>query len=297
MEGGRLGAPYPEHRGIPVVHFDELSCTACHSGPWPAATPARSKLSRTHALGTYGARKADAAAPYVLAPVYGRDADGKIAPQRIVWPSYWGFLGGEEIDPAPLDVVRALVLARISSDSGRLSPIMRDLREGAWPRFTEAQIAGILADLAAAFPEAGEPVYVAGGKILGSPDGSGVTGRRHADAQPYRWALAHDVRPATQSLGVRGCSDCHSPGAPFLFAEVTAPVPFDFTAGTTVQMTALQDASGLQARVFAFSFLFRPLVKYLLLLCCGVMLMVLTMYALRGLQAIAVAGSDRTREV
>ncbi|HLB74812.1 MAG TPA: hypothetical protein VJJ98_12390, partial [Sedimentisphaerales bacterium] len=32
---GRLGAPIPEHRGLPPVHLERLTCTACHSGPWP----------------------------------------------------------------------------------------------------------------------------------------------------------------------------------------------------------------------------------------------------------------------
>ncbi|MHC4194615.1 MAG: cytochrome c3 family protein [Planctomycetota bacterium] len=32
---GRMGAPVPKHSGIPLVHFDKLTCTACHSGPWP----------------------------------------------------------------------------------------------------------------------------------------------------------------------------------------------------------------------------------------------------------------------
>jgi hypothetical protein len=51
-EGGRLGAPVPEHKGIPTIHFDKLTCTACHSGPWPGDKTLLAKTSRAHRLGT-----------------------------------------------------------------------------------------------------------------------------------------------------------------------------------------------------------------------------------------------------
>ncbi|MGB7160662.1 MAG: hypothetical protein WBD40_21535, partial [Tepidisphaeraceae bacterium] len=37
-EAGGIGAaPRPIHRGLPTLHFEKLSCTACHSGPNPGA--------------------------------------------------------------------------------------------------------------------------------------------------------------------------------------------------------------------------------------------------------------------
>ena len=32
---GRLGAPQPAHAGLPPVHFEKMTCTACHAGPVP----------------------------------------------------------------------------------------------------------------------------------------------------------------------------------------------------------------------------------------------------------------------
>ena len=32
---GRFAAPYPKHKGLPEIHLQKLSCTACHSGPKP----------------------------------------------------------------------------------------------------------------------------------------------------------------------------------------------------------------------------------------------------------------------
>lgn len=46
---GRLGAPQPDHPGIPSAHFEKLTCTACHSGPWAAPETYRVKTSRARA--------------------------------------------------------------------------------------------------------------------------------------------------------------------------------------------------------------------------------------------------------
>jgi hypothetical protein len=39
-------------------------------------------------------------------------------------------------------------------------------------------------------------------------------------AAPYAWPMAHNVRPAQQSLGVTGCLECHSDGALIFQTEV-----------------------------------------------------------------------------
>jgi hypothetical protein len=69
---GRLGAPVPEHKGIPPVHFEKLSCTACHSGPWPGEQTILTKTSRAHRLGTLGVNKSHEALPHIIAPVFAK---------------------------------------------------------------------------------------------------------------------------------------------------------------------------------------------------------------------------------
>ena len=39
-------------------------------------------------------------------------------------------------------------------------------------------------------------------------------------AAPYTWPMAHDVRPARQALGAKGCTDCHSPDSAVQYGKV-----------------------------------------------------------------------------
>jgi hypothetical protein len=96
---GRLGAPYPAHAGIPTVHFERLSCTVCHSGSFPSKEPNRVKTSRGNRLGIYGVARWSTEWPHIVEPVFVKDRTGKIAPNRLIWPSFWGIQEGENITP------------------------------------------------------------------------------------------------------------------------------------------------------------------------------------------------------
>jgi len=105
---GRLGAPYPEHAGIPAVHFERLSCTVCHSGPLPSKESTFIRTSRGNRLGIYGVARWATEWPKIVEPVFVRDRSGKIAPHRLMWPAYWGKMKGENITPIrPADVQEA----------------------------------------------------------------------------------------------------------------------------------------------------------------------------------------------
>lgn len=86
---GRMGAPYPLHKGLPKVHFERLSCTVCHSGPLPAGEAVRVRTARANRLGIFGIASWATDLPAVLEPVYIRDGAGKLTPHRIVWPAFW----------------------------------------------------------------------------------------------------------------------------------------------------------------------------------------------------------------
>lgn len=106
--GGRLGAPRPRHPGLPPLHLDKMTCTACHSGPVPAEKPTRVWTSRANRLGIAGAAQWRTDAPGIVEPVFMRDAAGKIAPYRMMWPAFWGTLDGEKVTPLlPDDVADA----------------------------------------------------------------------------------------------------------------------------------------------------------------------------------------------
>jgi len=104
---GRLGAPFPKHRGLPAVHLKKLSCTACHSVPWPSKDLNRVRTSRANRLGIFGVAKWQTDMPQILEPVYVRDALGKISPHRLVWPSFWGEIVDSEVVPLRAEEVFA----------------------------------------------------------------------------------------------------------------------------------------------------------------------------------------------
>ena len=138
---GRMGAPYPLHKGIPAVHFEKLSCTVCHSGPLPGKVPVRVRTSRGNRLGIYGIAQWSTVFPLTVESVYARDSWGKLAPHRLTWPSYWG--KSENGDTRPL----------------RPSEVV-EVGENILHAETEA--ARILTALLAAPDLAGEPVLIIG---------------------------------------------------------------------------------------------------------------------------------------
>ena len=245
---GRLGAPEPEHWGIPPAHFDKLTCTACHSGIWPRQKSIRTKTSRAHGLGTFSVDKSDDALPHIIYPVFSKQSDGKIAPHKLIWPAFWGSLKGRQVTPIDLEIVRqgAEIIA------GRVLA-----RQGDWPSFTEETIAEGLA-LASQGSIDGKPVYVCGGKLYRLGDNGKLIATEHVAVEPYLWPIAHDVRPAAQSLGVRRCEDCHSTNSPFFFGAVDVDTPVASKQGFVKKMVEFQGLNPVYTKLFAFSFVFRP---------------------------------------
>lgn len=80
--GGRYAAPHPQHRGLPPLHFERMTCTACHSGSWPQMQPRRVQTALAHQLGIASRERSADTSPAIFAPVFGHDQDGRIAPQR-----------------------------------------------------------------------------------------------------------------------------------------------------------------------------------------------------------------------
>jgi len=88
--GSRLGAPVPQHVGLPTIHLEKLACTTCHSGPYPGRMTTRVQTSRAHSLEFQGPHRGRHALPYIVEPVFAhRSYDGTIGPQRMVWPAFW----------------------------------------------------------------------------------------------------------------------------------------------------------------------------------------------------------------
>lgn len=283
---GRFAAPVPKHPGIPPVHFDKLSCTACHSGPWPQATTIRTKTAMAHAIGVAGANKSGDVLPHLIFPVFAKAQDGKITPHKIFWPAYWASMTGNAVTPLNLDTVRSAATRVITKAA--LSKF------GDWPDLTEEDIAKILALLVPNVPAEAKPVYIAGGKLYSLNDAGELTSAENAAAEPYMWPIAHDIRPAAQSLGVRNCQDCHLTDSPFLFGLVAIDSPLKSVAGTGVEMVRFEDLPRFYTKAFAWSFMFRPWLKVVAVLSSVVIAGVLLLYALKALGFVAkvVIGKD-----
>ena len=101
------------------------------------------------------------------------------------------------------------------------------------------------------------------------------------DMARYAWPLAHDVRPAQQSLGARGCIECHTNGAP-IFDSTTDSAAVLTAASTARPMHALRgDAMGA-LRAFAATYPLRPVLIVIATLSAAVLGLVLLAYAMRA---------------
>jgi hypothetical protein len=294
--GGRLGAPKPRHAGLPAFHFDKLSCTACHSGPQPKSAAQAFQTSMAHDLGSASQTRSDDDPPGIVAPVFRRDATGMVYPYRMTWPAFWGYLSGDEIQPANPDQVykqlrRTLRVRRdfrsemakvqISAEqrvevlgaeaaakpAAELSDDeqtkLDDLTAHEATKAFRAKLAKGLAELAKASPVAGAvPVYVSGGKVYRLNDsGKEVETFTHVAAEPLAWPLAHDVRPARYALGANGCTECHAAGATLFYGQVTPVGPAPDAAATAVAMYTLMGDDPTQLMAWEASFLGRDAFK------------------------------------
>ncbi len=409
---GRLGAPYPKHKGFPAVHFKRLACTVCHSGPWPGKTLTRVRTSRANRLGIFGIARWWTDLPAIVEPVYIRDANGKLAPNRLLWPAFWaekkgrtvkplkpeavaaaagdilnpqqrivniltalslqleadqtavlvyagrafevnvdlglsaspytGDIGAggqlawavkqqgmisrlipefdpaaEEIDTAVQDRVQKLLdaLAGMKDVPGKpvllyqkalfkvtetylektenpeapaaapwfawlvgdkIQPLVPDFEvrttaalAGLEQTLTEEQVAMVLKALnpAASSPQtkdATEYVYVSGGKLFRLDRGGKLDAENDDSAAPVAWPLAHEVRPARQSLGVNGCMDCHRFGSDFLFRKAEGTGPLLTRRVKTISANSFMGLDQPYQRLFGLSFAVRPLFKWAL---------------------------------
>jgi len=156
-----------------------------------------------------------------------------------------------------------------------------------WPEIRDEHITKALEKLSSGRSVDGKPVYIAGGKSYYLDDtGKLCRQENHPAAQPCLWAIAHDVRPAAQSLGVRSCTDCHAIDAPLLFGAVAIDSPVVTERETTTEMSEYLLINRKYAGWFAFTFVFRPWLKVIALGCAAIIAAVLILYVFQGLARI-----------
>ncbi len=282
---GRLGSPRPIHKGMPPIHFQKLTCTACHSGPFPGPQPEIVQTSLAHKLGLPSPARGKNTAPIIVEPVFLYDANGKIAPHKVVWPSYWARLKAGKLTPLlPAEAARDADLPKQKAEDAVRDPFNTK-------PLTDKQIQDALESLAEASTN-GEPVFIAAGKMYRLKKDK-LVAEENAAGAPYSWALAHDVRPARQALGAKSCADCHSSDSPAFFGTTLARGPVDPSNGVSKEMWELRGEDKTWIEAFAFSFKFRLFLKCLVFSAAFLVLAVLVHYALRGVGAITTANSAK----
>ena len=162
--------------------------------------------------------------------------------------------------------------------------------------FTEAQVARVLARLQEDNPGACFG-YVHGGilfQLAGQGDSLELKAEEAAIAAPYTWPLGHDVRPAAQSLGARGCVDCHATDSSFYFAEVTGDGPLLTQRASVLPMYDLQQVDEGFQKLFGRSFEMRQMFKVVGWAAAGVLTAILIVFAMMGLGRLArwIGGRD-----
>ncbi len=323
---GRLGAPKPLHAGLPPLHFEKLSCTACHGGPAPRDQALRIMTSLAHGLGAKEHRTG-MELPAIAGPVFAKGPDGRVYPNRVMWPAFWGSLEGESIRPIPPDTVydvtrRAL---RVRSDfvtellepklsSTELKELLGEERAKAdaseWSDEEKAKVDARQAELGrTAFDQkvsaaleaienelsVKQAVYVSSGFVYarGSEPETLQTLPIESDraTKMVQWPMAHNVRPAGWSLGVGGCLECHSDSGK-IFASTVAAVGPGPDGGESIPMATIQEVAPLERLAWNEMFQGRKSFKYII----GGSISILLMTLLIGIGALASHLSGRRQQ-
>jgi hypothetical protein len=192
---------------------------------------------------------------------------------------------GQKVEPIALEIVRQGAEMIV----GKALP-----RSGDWPSLSRERITEDLVFASNSGAIEAQAVYVCGGKAYRLDDSGQLVAQDHPAAKPYLWPIAHDVRPAAQSLGSGGCGDCHTTDSAFFFGDVEIDSPVASEQGVTKKMVEFQGFDPVYTKAFAFSFVFRPWLKVVSLASCAVIAGILLLYALRALGCItkALAGRD-----
>ncbi|WP_182868068.1 hypothetical protein [Stieleria mannarensis] len=310
---GRLGSPHPAHAGLPALHFEKLSCTACHGGPLPRDQALGIMTSLAHSLGEKGHRDGTEL-PRIAGPVYAKGDDGRVYPHRAVWPAFWASLVDGKLtplDPSKVyDITRRALRVRSDFSSELLSPklgsseMKEALGEDRYRTKPEEWTEEEAAKVEAATKEAGEKlfaekisaaiaaleeeldlpqaVYVSSGFVYASGDEPETVKKIDVDDNDaidmIRWPMAHNVRPAGWSLGVTGCLECHSDTGKIFASTVAATGPGP-DRGEPVAMFTLQGIDADQRLTWNELFTGRASFKIIVATSIGVLTITLLLAA------------------
>jgi len=208
---GEAGAPPIRHPGLPAFHLELIACEACHiphrvrgEPDIFAAEPEVRWVENTSSGAPASPRPHDLAWH-----------EGQIAPVLRFVGAWWGFRhrpSGVIIPVTSSEIGAALERAQVNAGPVGSGPAV----------YTRGHIARMLGALGAGEqptrPRAEwEPVYVKGRRVFALAEGARdrlvVSPNPYWDRQVF--VASHNVAPAAEALGGRGCTDCHALGASF----------------------------------------------------------------------------------
>jgi hypothetical protein len=213
-------------------------------------------------------------------------------PVIVVRKTLYRFSGGFlDVSEAPAELAGAAGPGWLVD--GKLVPLASDFdirtvtaKAGTERMLTEEQVELILGALAKN-GDGGTPVYVANGRLFELGRGGRLADRKDPHAAPVVWPMAHNVRPAQQSLGWNGCTDCHSGGSDFFFDTIKATGPLLTKSSASRSASSFMGLGGLFQRVFGLSFIVRPALKIVLGICAFVAGALLVLAGLVALGRVA----------
>jgi hypothetical protein len=95
------------------------------------------------------------------------------------------------------------------------------------------------------------------------------------------------VRPAQQSLGWNGCTDCHSGASDFFFAKLEGAGPVLTENVEKRSASSFMGLGGLFQRFFGLTFIVRPVFKVVLAVCAAVVVSLLLLAGFAALGRLA----------
>lgn len=240
--------PMPEHKGIPLVHFQKLSCTVCHSGVTAGGELAQVRTSRANRIGIYGRAQWASDAPHILEPVFVRNSRGVIEPRRMMWPSFF----------APLPATNSAALSPLRPEAVKSLKSIASAKQ-----FDKATLAAALAELKTSTSK--DHLFIGHGKAW-TLDGTNLVASSHAAAEPVSWPVGHDVRPARQARGAAPakCADCHTSDAPFFNRPIVPAGPVADASVDPVPQSEFLGVSQSYYSVLGATFAMRPFFKVFL---------------------------------
>ena len=198
-----------------------------------------------------------------------------------------------EIKEAPGETVEIPRLSWLRED--KVQPIVSefDVRTvvatvGEEHTLTEEQVIRVLQSLSSLgnpqkSGEAKRFFYISGGRMFRLDESGNLAADEHPAAEPVVWPLAHRVRPAQQSLGITGCTDCHTEGSVFFFNSVRGDGPLKTQRMAVRPAHAFMELDKPYQKLFGLSFRIRPLFKVVLfvsVLVVGSLLLLMALVAL-----------------